>query len=150
MGLVVVARFSVLAEAQVARTVLESAGMPAFVMDEIIGGNIFYWSEMLQGYRLCVSDQDLAEARQLLTEARRSAAELEPTDLRIAPRTAPWVVAGLFPGVFIPLLGWAVEATRRKPTPARWVFLVVTYAMMAWLVFWLFGALLQPRAAYPE
>jgi len=118
MGQVVVVRFSVLAEAQVARAALHSAGIPALVADEHYGSLDWELHTGLQGFRLMVPVEDFDDASQILLAARRlGAADIlaDPGDIPVRPRTLGWIIAGLFPGVFMPEWGFFIEAVRRRP-----------------------------------
>ena len=59
-------------EANHLRMVLESAGIPAFVPDEMTAMIAPHWFLNASGIRLQVSDQDAAEAQELIKEARQS------------------------------------------------------------------------------
>jgi hypothetical protein len=149
MGLVVVARYSVLGEAQVARTALESAGLFAVVMDEGLGALNYMWEQLLQGYRLCVVDEDLMPRRDVLMAARSEGAAAGPSDIVVEPRSAPWIVLSLFPWLPVdPRVGLLFEAARRKPTPARYVALAIFVTFALLLAGSFATALLSPEPAY--
>lgn len=69
MPLKMIAEFTTLPEAQIAATVLESAGIVAVVMD---GPNnaLNPIAALRNGYRLAVSEEDLDVARQVLAVAQ--------------------------------------------------------------------------------
>ena len=71
MPLTVLAEFPTLPEAQIAASVLESAGIVAVLMD---GPNIALnpIAALRNGFRLAVSEDDLYTARQILTAAREA------------------------------------------------------------------------------
>jgi hypothetical protein len=74
MGLAVVARYSVLTEAQIAQATLESAGLHAVVLDSGPGASNPYGLLLVEGFRVAVLEDDLIEAGGLLSEAKRAAA----------------------------------------------------------------------------
>jgi len=149
MGLVAVARYSVLIEEQVARSALASAGIPAVVMDEGQGAMNYLWCVMLQGFRLCVVESELEDARAILGEALKQGAQGEPSDIRPNPRTTEWIIAGLIPGILWGNFGLLVEATRRKPTFARAAFLLIAYTLMAIALIMGVRSCSQPHSLYP-
>ena len=133
MGLVCVVRFSVLIEAQIARSALESAGILAFVADEYYGYADWPLQTALQGFRLQVPVEAFDDAVGVLLEAGRTgAADMAdtPSDIPSRPRTAEWILLGFVPGLLVPEIGFAVEATRLKPTLARKTFLWMFYGVM--------------------
>ena len=64
--LVTVRRYRDLTEAIVGRSLLESAGIPAWVADEHLVQMDWFWSNMVGGMRLQVDERDEAAARELL------------------------------------------------------------------------------------
>lgn len=74
MPLEVLAEFTTLPEAQIAATVLESAGIVAVVMD---GPNnaLNPIAALRNGYRLAVSEDDVYTARQVLAAAMDAGAD---------------------------------------------------------------------------
>lgn len=76
MPLKVIAEFSSLPEAQIAATVLESAGVTAVLMD---GPNIALnpIAALRSGFRLAVSEDDVFTAEQVLAAARDAGEEAE-------------------------------------------------------------------------
>jgi hypothetical protein len=74
MSLTVVAEFNTMPEAQIAATVLQSAGIMAVVMDG--ADNALYpIGQPRTGYRLGVSEDDLYTARQVLAAAEEAGGE---------------------------------------------------------------------------
>lgn len=61
-----IARFSLLEQAQMAKAQLGSAGIEAFIPDEMSAGTIPYLFTTKAGIRLQVSEQDENEALQIL------------------------------------------------------------------------------------
>ncbi len=84
MPLTVVAEYSSMPEAQIAASVLESAGITAVVMD---GPNIALnpLAQLRAGFRVSVSEDDLYTARQVLAAAMDAGAEAETKDEDPAP-----------------------------------------------------------------
>lgn len=74
MPLQVIAEFTTLPEAQIAATVLESAGIVAVVMD---GPNnaLNPIAALRNGYRLAVSEDDVYTAKQVLAAAQAAGEE---------------------------------------------------------------------------
>jgi hypothetical protein len=64
--LVILQRFRDLPEAMLAKTVLESAGVPCFLADENTVRMDWMWSNALGGIKLWVREEDVAEATGLL------------------------------------------------------------------------------------
>jgi hypothetical protein len=117
MSLAVARRFPTLPEAQVAASVLRSAGIAAQVLDQYYGGLDWTAQSALGGYRLCTSFEDLADAREILLPP-----PLEPDDAE-APAgpsgslartalalTAAWLVGGEG--------GWLVAGLRKRTAPS--------------------------------
>jgi len=67
--LVTVRRYRDLAESHAGRSLLESAGIPAWVADENLVRMDWFLSNMVGGMRLQVDERDEAAARELLEEA---------------------------------------------------------------------------------
>ena len=72
--LVMVKRFRDMPEAQVAETILDSAGIDCFLADENIVRLDWFWSNLMGGFKLMVRPDDLAEAQRLLEEANLAGA----------------------------------------------------------------------------
>jgi len=70
-GLVQLDSFANLAEAQIARATLDAHGIPAFLFDENLHGNLFP-SVALSGVRLMVPEGRVEEAARLLEAASDS------------------------------------------------------------------------------
>ncbi len=66
--LVTVGRYRDLAEAYVERSLLESAGVPAWIADEHLVRMDWFYSNMVGGMRLQVDERDEAAAREILEE----------------------------------------------------------------------------------
>jgi len=66
--LVTVRRYRDLAEAYVGRSMVESAGIPAWVADENLVRMDWFWSNLVGGMRLQVDVRDEAAAREILEE----------------------------------------------------------------------------------
>jgi predicted RNA-binding Zn-ribbon protein involved in translation (DUF1610 family) len=67
--LVTVRRYRDLAEAYVGRSLLESAGIPAWVADENLVRMDWFYSNLVGGMRLQVDERDEPAAREILEEA---------------------------------------------------------------------------------
>ena len=66
--LVTVRRYRDLAEAYVGRSLLESAGIPAWIADENLVRMDWFYSNLVGGMRLQVDERDEAAAREILEE----------------------------------------------------------------------------------
>ena len=66
--LVTVRRYRDLAEAYVARSLLESAGIPAWIADENLVRMDWFYSNLIGGMRLQVDEREEAAAREILEE----------------------------------------------------------------------------------
>jgi hypothetical protein len=66
--LVTVRRYRDLTEAFVGRSLLESAGIPAWIADEHLVRMNWFYSDLVGGMRLQVADHDEAAAREILEE----------------------------------------------------------------------------------
>lgn len=144
MGLRVIERFSVLTEAQVARTALESAGIPAFVSDEFYGHMDWPLQTGLQGFRLSVPSEDFDEACQIILEARRDGAEglaQTPSDIPRPPTGSLWVALALFLGLSFGGAGFLVLPVQRKPSVSGvgCLAVMVALAVLLWLSLFSFG-----------
>jgi Putative prokaryotic signal transducing protein len=64
-----VRRYRDLAEAYAGRSLLESAGIPAWIADENLVRMDWFYSNMVGGLRLQVDERDEATAREILDEA---------------------------------------------------------------------------------
>lgn len=109
MALVEAARFHTLSEAQVAASVLRSAGIVASIADAHYGSVFWIEQRALGGYRLSVADEDLADTIDIL----RSPPPVEPLD---EPPAEPLpmenrIAAGALALTLGPVAGWL--ATRR-------------------------------------
>jgi len=67
--LVTVRRYRDLAEALAGRSLLESAGIPAWIADENLVRMVWFYSNLVGGMRLQVDEQDEAAALEILEEA---------------------------------------------------------------------------------
>jgi len=70
--LVMVKRFRDLPEAQIAESILDSAGIDCFLADENTIRMDWLWSNLLGGFKLMVRPEDLDTATQLLDQANVS------------------------------------------------------------------------------
>src|SRR6266404_4808276 len=70
--LVMVKRFRDMPEAQVAESILDSAGIDCFLADENTIRMDWLWSNLLGGFKLMVRPEDLDAATQLLDQANVS------------------------------------------------------------------------------
>lgn len=68
--LVMVQRYRDMPEAQVAESLLDSAGIDCFLADENTIRMDWLWSNLLGGFKLMVRPEDLDEAKRALEEAR--------------------------------------------------------------------------------
>jgi len=73
--LVMVKRFRDMPEAQIAESLLDSAGIDCFLADENTIRMDWLWSNLLGGFKLMVRPDDLDEARGVLAEAELSGSE---------------------------------------------------------------------------
>ena len=67
--LVMVKRYRDLPEAQVAESLLDSAGIDCFLADENIVRLDWFWSNLVGGFKLMVRPEDLNEATHVIEEA---------------------------------------------------------------------------------
>ncbi len=144
MALVEAARFHSLSEAQVAASVLRSAGIVAAIADAHYGSVFWIEQRALGGYRLSVADRDLADTIEILG----SPPPVEPLD-EPAPEPLPTANRAVAVGLALtlgPVAGWL--ATRRgvgaslsdRPGGGFWPMLMVAgvggaAALAVWLVF---------------
>lgn len=118
MALVVVRRFQTLPEAQVAASVLRSAGIATEILDQHYGSLDWAAQSALGGYRLCAWPEDLSDARDCL-----AAPTLDPDDLEaparpsgsLARTAAALTVTWLFGGGEA---GWVVAGLRKRTSPS--------------------------------
>jgi hypothetical protein len=142
MALVEAARFHSLSEAQVAASVLRSAGIVAAIADVHYGSVFWIEQRALGGYRLSVADQDLADTIDILG----SPPPVDPID-EPAAEPLPAVnraAAAALALTLGPVAGWL--ATRRgvgaslsdRPGGGLWPMLIIAAvggaaALAAWL-----------------
>jgi len=117
MGMTVVATFMNLPEAQVAASALESGGLHPLVMDQAFGFGLWAEQAALQGFRLAVPTDEVADAvgffRALPPAPSRPRQRRGSTAAFI--KSSWWRVAGGLLGVFVaPALGWLVIGLRPK------------------------------------
>jgi hypothetical protein len=142
MALVEAARFHSLSEAQVAASVLRSAGIDAAIADAHYGSVFWIEQRALGGYRLSVADQDLADTIDILG----SPPPVDPID---EPAAEPLPAVNRAAAVALaltlgPVAGWL--ATRRgvgaslsgRPGGGLWPMLIIAAvggaaALAAWL-----------------
>ena len=140
MALVEAARFHTLSEAQVAASVLRSAGIVASIADAHYGSVFWIEQRALGGYRLSVAEQDLADTIDIL----RSPPPVEPLDEPAAePMTGERRIAAVGLALTLgPAAGWL--ATRRKvgasrpdrpPDRVRSLMLVAAVALVGLFLF---------------
>lgn len=135
MGLVSVARYSDLQEARIAASRLDSAGIMALVPEEQIGHTNFLLGQALGGYRLCVVDEELQAAREVLTGCRTEDAEAlkwqdHPQVISSAGASFLWALTD-------PTGGFAWARLRRRFTVTAFLGLLLGFLVVA-----VFGAAL--------
>ncbi|WP_177424378.1 DUF2007 domain-containing protein [Pseudomonas sp. MYb185] len=85
--LVTISRYSFPYEAQLARALLESEGIPAFIADEHTINMQWLYSDALGGVRLQVPEPYVQAAQKVLAEDREQAlVEQQDIDIRHCPR----------------------------------------------------------------
>src|SRR4051812_11700591 len=77
MDLVTVGNYADLASAEVAASILESAGIECVIPDENVAGIAWQWGSALQGVRLQVTDENLELARIALEDPGEPARDEE-------------------------------------------------------------------------
>lgn len=68
--MVTIATFVNLSEAELTKTHLEGSGIAAFIPDEFVARNNWFWITALGGVRLQVADSDVERAQEILTSRR--------------------------------------------------------------------------------
>lgn len=115
MALVDVARFHTLSEAEVAASLLRSAGIPVSLSDTHYGSVFWIEQKALGGFRLSVPEQDLADSVALLDVPP---AGPDPEDEQPAAATADAGAGRATLAVALTLLiapaGWLVAGRRRS------------------------------------
>jgi hypothetical protein len=115
MGLRVAARLFTLSEAEVAASVLRSAGLSPVVFDEHYGRMDWVAQAALGGYRVMLPEEELADGVALL----RSTPEPDPLPEadRIETQASETVAVAAMAGLVIGggVTGWAVQGLRRRP-----------------------------------
>lgn len=112
MALVSVARYADLQEARIAASRLDSAGIMSLLPEANLGSTNFFLGQAMGGYRLCVIDEDLQAAREVLTGCRTENAEAlkwgdHPQAVSSAPVSLFWAVMDPQAG------GWAWARLKR-------------------------------------
>lgn len=138
MALVELARFHTLSEAEVAASVLRSAGIEAMIADAHYGSVFWAQQSALGGYRLSVLDEDLADARALLdVPSPEPEAEDEPDPALPAGRRVAAGALALWPEA-----GWLV-ARRGRSVAAPAALVAVCGGLAVVAVFVLLGLLFR-------
>ena len=83
--LVTVRRYRDLTEAFVGRSLLESAGIPAWIADENLVRMVWFCSNMVGGMRLQVDERDEAAAREILEEGVPGTIMYGPEEAYVQP-----------------------------------------------------------------
>lgn len=111
MALVEAARFHTLSEAQVAASLLRSAGIAPAIADAHYGSVFWMEQSALGGYRLTVAEEELADTLALL-----QAPAPEPLDEDFEPMSGGQrLLAGAL-GLAIPAAGWLATGRRTGPS----------------------------------
>lgn len=79
-----IATFVNLSEAELCKTHLEGSGIPAFIPDEHVARNNWFWITALGGVRLQVFEKDAASARELLAIQREN--NRKPLEIIACPK----------------------------------------------------------------
>jgi len=104
VALVEVARFLDLTEAEVAASALRSGGIFVVLQNEVITRMDVNLAHAVGGVRLCVPQDDAADARAFIAEHRRRPSDKAPLPkAEAAARTAFSLLLTLFTGAFVPL-----------------------------------------------
>ena len=141
MALVEAARFHTLSEAQIAASVLQSAGIAGSIADAHFGSVFWMQQSALGGYRLSVAEEDLADAVAMLDTPPPPPLEDEPAETMSYSQRVAAGALGLAIG---PEAGWLV--TRRLgPTLTEvgsgWALAALVVAIVGGTVFFLFNLL---------
>jgi predicted RNA-binding Zn-ribbon protein involved in translation (DUF1610 family) len=83
--LVTVRRYRDLGEAYVGRSLLESAGIPAWIADENLVRMDWFYSNLIGGMRLQVDEREEATARELLEEGAPGTITYGPEEVYVQP-----------------------------------------------------------------
>jgi len=147
MALVEAARFHTLSEAQVAASVLHSAGIPASIADAHFGSVFWLHQNALGGYRLSVPEEDVADAAAMLDVPIPAPLDDEPEELLSPGRRVAAGALALWPEA-----GWLV--TRRLgPTLTEvgtgWVLAAVALAVVGGTAFFVISFLFKLLFAPP-
>lgn len=118
MSLVEAARFHTLSEAEVAASLLRSAGIEASIADAHYGGIFWLEQSALGGYRFSVREEDLADTLALLRSPPAPAAADDDADPEpvAQPLSGQQRVLAAALGLLNPTFGWL--ATRRRSGPS--------------------------------
>jgi hypothetical protein len=83
--LATVRRYRDLTEAYVGRSLLESAGIPAWIADEHLVRMVWFYSDLVGGMRLQVDERDEAAAREILEEVVPGTITYGPEEAYVQP-----------------------------------------------------------------
>ena len=83
--LVTVRRYRDLTEAFVGRSLLESAGIPAWIADEHLVRLVWFYSNLVGGMRLQVDEHNEAAAREILEERAPGTISYGPEEVYLQP-----------------------------------------------------------------
>jgi predicted RNA-binding Zn-ribbon protein involved in translation (DUF1610 family) len=123
---VVVERFRDVADAELANSALEAAGIQSFLADANVVGVVWTYSNAVGGIRLMVADEDLEAARSILqtdqsgelelSEAERAVSDRCPTcgSLDIVVEKGSRKTAALMLWTILPLWIWRTRARCRN------------------------------------
>lgn len=138
MALVSVARYADLQEARIAATRLDSAGIMAIVPEEQMGHTNFLLGQAMGGYRLCVIDEDLQAAREILTGCRTE--NPEALKWREQPDAVTSAPSSIFWAIMDPTGGFAWAKLRKRFTVTAILALLLALLVIAVFVAALIGA----------
>ena len=138
MALVSVARYADLQEARIAASRLDSAGIMSLLPEAELGSTNFFLGQAMGGYRLCVVDEDLQSAREVLTGCRTE----DPDALKWGdhPEAVSSAGSSIFWAVTDPTGGFAWAKLRRKFTITAFLGLVLSFLVVAVVVAAVIGA----------
>lgn len=129
MALVQIARYADLREAQIAASLLRSAGLLAFLPEEHFGSANFLLSQATGGFRLCVAEEE-AEAALALVAPHRVGAK-DALDWRSHPDAVTTAPSSVFWAVTDPTGGFAWARLRKKFTVTAFLGLLLGFLVIA-------------------
>ncbi|MBI1404517.1 MAG: hypothetical protein GC145_00155 [Caulobacter sp.] len=135
MTLALLARFHTQSEAQIAASMLQSAGLAPVLFDLHYGGVDWVAQSALGGYRLMLPAAEIDDGRTLLREGVSPAEPVDQDACPSPPGSLPVTVAALAAMVVVGAeAGWLISGVRKRQLPSMPAVLIGTFLAIAALI----------------